>query len=818
MAQTKEDVIYPLDARSTQYEDEKVIWEGDVKMGTHSSRKPKDDRHIKICGLWLHVYRTKYKERPPQESYHHLDLVTIANTSEELVMLTYKKPNNPQKTLRIKLLSSSIIGAVQALRSALKSIHCGGPEMNYVALCLSPAWLEKTAPEDQGELTVTSGVSLAYRAQCSYRNALWTSIFGEYVDLMATNGQLDFDLSNCPGVASCSAGSSRSSAAYGNAVTNIPLAIAALTDDAHFNTLVLRDVESPGTVNAVGSLLASNRTVTKIILENISSSGSHALDSWIKTWKLSAVQVLSFANTRLPSSSFIEFAHALGNCEVPLQTLDLTNCHLNNKAVLALLDAIYDNVVLTASLKQLSLSGNSFNAVCWNKFILWLDTYGSELPLRSLAIADTNAPLVSLLPVLTAICNTARLDISRNTFAPGKTGEKLDTIPQAMRALTYCSASNVGIAPAAVESFVSSFWNNRSEAAGPMTLDLSNNALGVEGGNALARVFGFMKHVNELNLSHNKIPCAQLVEMLLALRDADCIEKLYIADNVGYGSDKEAVRFMQEMMSFCDAHPNLKVLDISTHAKPPKGVLEGFLNKLGQNKTLTSLDISGYRIGDAGAVTLAKALSMNTTLTQLAYDRNEITVTGWQCLAHVLERNPTMQHMQLPREDYRGQLASFAKNTLAFSKLVQSQSDISRFCLRNYEANHTEPVEPSTCILDVPAPSSSYSKPAPIKKAERSPAHQVPSVTVEETGGGDPPEEEEPEPEPTISTISLANSDRFDKADSDKEDSEKIDEDDYDGGGANNNAGRSNDDDDAHDSNEASDDDDEPPPAPPPRD
>jgi len=269
----------------------------------------------------------------------------------------------------------------------------------------------------------------------------------------------------------------------------------------------------------------------------------------------------------------------------------------------------------------------------------------------------------------------------------------------------------------------------------------------------------------------------------LALRSSDCVERLYLGDNIGYGSDKDSPRFMREIMQFAGQHPNMRVLDISTHGKPPKGVMELFLSLLGNNNTLTYLNISGYRIGDAGAVTLAKALSANTTLTQLAYDRNEITVTGWQCLAHVLERNTVMQHMDLPREDYRGQLTNFSKNTLAFAKLVQSQSDIARFCLRNYENGRVEAIVHSACILDVDAPSSSYSKPVPIKKVERSPAHTVPSVAPDEVhddqAAAAAAEEEEEEEDPShvpVTTTSLGATAISDDDDSDKNDDSDSDD------------------------------------------
>lgn len=60
-----------------------------------------------------------------------------------------------------------------------------------------------------------------------------------------------------------------------------------------------------------------------------------------------------------------------------------------------------------------------------------------------------------------------------------------------------------------------------------------------------------------------------------------------------------------------------------------KADLHNFLNALGDNKCLETIDISGNLIGDSGARLLAKALQINSKLKTIFYDRNNITLQGY---------------------------------------------------------------------------------------------------------------------------------------------------------------------------------------------
>lgn len=854
--------LYPVGRVAAEYDDTTALWSGDVRLGTASGRAARDERHVKVCGLWLHVFRPRNKERPPVASYHHLDLTTVASSAEDTVTLTYRRPGSgsggsgsgggssgdAQRTAVVKLCGADVVGAVRALRTALKGVHCGDAEMNYVVLCLSPAWLERTEPQGAREATVAALLAQAYRAQCSYRGVCWTPVFADYVDAVTsaeavsapastsksaqaaattTKGEQEqdgqepegheeeeeesteeapvLDLTGCPGVASYANGHG----ADGTAVTDPAVAVAALADDRHFRGVVVRGTESAGLVGAAGALLATNRTVTKVVLADVAGTASRALEPWARCWRHGAVQVLSLAGTRLPSGSFAAFARALGAADVPLRVLDLAGCRLAARAVGALLAAVSASATLTASLRTLVLSGNSFSRACWAALAAWLGAHGAALPLRTLGLADTGAPLAALLPVLCGaprLARLARLDIAHNSFAPGRTGARLDALPRALPALTYLGAADVGFGAATVEPFVAAFGAARTLAErrtrAPVALDLSHNALGADGGAAVARACAALAGVAVLDLTACRIPVAQVLAILDALRDATGLAHLWLGGNVGTGSDRDIEHLGARVAAFAAAHPALRALDIaaapaSAFARPPRTALRALLAPaaLAANTTLRTLDISGYRLGDRGAVALAQTLRANSTLTQLAYDRNDITPTGLQCIAHALRANSTLQHIALPHDDYRAQLAAAARSPADFAALAQAHADIARICHNNHAALRTPPVARPTCALDVPAPSPLFAKPTPIPTA----GNPQPEPLHFDTPEGEMEDEEEEE-------------DDDDKEEGDEghgceqvHHSEEGKEDDDDGAG------------DEEDRDEGGDDDDAPPPPTPPR-
>lgn len=102
-----------------------------------------------------------------------------------------------------------------------------------------------------------------------------------------------------------------------------------------------------------------------------------------------------------------------------------------------------------------------------------------------------------------------------------------------------------------------------------------------------------------------------------------------------------------------------------------KSDLHNFLNALGDNKCLETIDISGNLIGDSGARLLAKALQINNKLRTIIYDRNNITLQGFHDLAYALESNHTVQYMPYPIYDVAPCMKASAERTEVIMRKIQ---------------------------------------------------------------------------------------------------------------------------------------------------
>jgi Ran GTPase-activating protein (RanGAP) involved in mRNA processing and transport len=69
-------------------------------------------------------------------------------------------------------------------------------------------------------------------------------------------------------------------------------------------------------------------------------------------------------------------------------------------------------------------------------------------------------------------------------------------------------------------------------------------------------------------------------------------------------------------------------LHISAKSHPLKNDLLPFIFALGENTSLTELDISGHQMGNTGAIALAKSLQTNNSLTKLLWDENQTGILG----------------------------------------------------------------------------------------------------------------------------------------------------------------------------------------------
>ena len=115
-----------------------------------------------------------------------------------------------------------------------------------------------------------------------------------------------------------------------------------------------------------------------------------------------------------------------------------------------------------------------------------------------------------------------------------------------------------------------------------------------------------------------------------------------------------------------------------------------FLDSLGDNTSLTELDVRGHLAGDQAAIAVSKALKSNTKLTMIDLDGNGITLLGFQALRYGLKDNFHLFRMPLPVRDFCATLKSETASSSSSSlqrqwKLQRTLAKVEALLARNAE-------------------------------------------------------------------------------------------------------------------------------------
>jgi len=192
-------------------------------------------------------------------------------------------------------------------------------------------------------------------------------------------------------------------------------------------------------------------------------------------------------------------------------------------------------------------------------------------------------------------------------------------------------------------------------------LDFSSNNFGVKGAQDMnALLMDWLKKDNDkiakgplrsLVLSDNNLGNEGIVIACKSLSGTS-LESLALDNNIKvniFTSGKEAGDALAKLVINT---PNLHEISLTgDESHYMKGVLNPLFSALGTNSSLTHLDVSRNRIGDAGITALAGALLTNKTLTSFNADNNRSTMKGLRELHEACEANKTLIDWVIPMED-----------------------------------------------------------------------------------------------------------------------------------------------------------------------
>eukprot|EP00727_Mastigamoeba_balamuthi_P005089 m51a1_g14579 hypothetical protein (1397) ;mRNA; r:1110358-1115808 len=581
--------------------------------------------------------------------------------------------------------------AVRAIRTAARALRCGAPEPQHVAIAFSSPHPESTIA-DEYTLRPWEGVAEAYSAWCAYHGVAEQPLFATYIEQLLAHrtGPAVLDLSRCPGVESglaCSA--------------DLACSVLALAGDTAFRALVSRGVVCDRLFEAVGTALRSNRALTKVCVEG-TGPAEQDLRPLAASLPASLVQVLSFANCRLSSSSFTDFCFSLSTIARPLISLNFYGCKLSSKSCVGLFKALGANATLGESLQHIDVGGNRIEHTGTAAAAAWFAANPGRLSLRSFHAPGASLDLGTLLPRLqsAAPCLTS-LDISGNALDASAARALAECAPKMLQLSRLC-LSDCSLSHESLDRVLASLASNHNG----LYLDLSRNALNPAGVAALcaAAASGALAGLAHLDVSACRLTSKHVCELVAALRGRESLRSLFVGHNMS-ASDRELPEAVAALVSLLSSSATLCALSVQARASPLQRALHPLLEAVGDNQRITYLDVSGNALGDAGMSVLAKSLKKNTSLVELSVDCNKVGINGFLALAMVLPANRTLQHLPFPHFDEAALLSTLPLPPAPQRERLRSTMETIRYCLRkNYHYKRDNKFDPHMGIPDLDAP------------------------------------------------------------------------------------------------------------------
>ncbi|XP_075796730.1 capping protein, Arp2/3 and myosin-I linker protein 2 isoform X2 [Pelodiscus sinensis] len=419
---------------------------------------------------------------------------------------------------------------------------------------------------------------------------------------------------------------------------DVALSIAALSFNLWFTRLYSKDFRlNPEISEQLLYMLGKSASLEELVLENggLKWEFAQRMAQVLSGHPDSALSAISLAGNPLEDRGMAALSQHLERRARGLRSLTLSRTSLTAKGASALCQALAANGAFSTSLQRLDLSGNPG--------ALAADDAGSLLSFLSranavshLSLAGTDCAVDALFDALALGCcaHLAHLDLARNLYSHRKARE----VPPSVRlffsraaALRYVGLACTKLPPEAVRALLQGLACNSQIR--DLQLDLSSCELGSAGAQVIQDLISDASAISTLDLADNGFD-ADMVTLVLAIGRSKSIRHVSLGKNFNIKSKDSLGDALHRIVQLTqDDDCPLQSLSLAeSRLKVGTNVL---LNALGSNASLSTLDLSGNAMGDAGAAMLAKALQINTAL-----------------------RNYTLRSMPLPLSDvgqaYRG--------------------------------------------------------------------------------------------------------------------------------------------------------------------
>uniref|UniRef100_A0A8C5P4M6 Capping protein regulator and myosin 1 linker 2 n=1 Tax=Jaculus jaculus TaxID=51337 RepID=A0A8C5P4M6_JACJA len=319
-----------------------------------------------------------------------------------------------------------------------------------------------------------------------------------------------------------------------------------------------------------------------------------------------------------------------GHSSSGLRELSLAGNLLDDRGMRALGQALAANAAFDSTLTHLDLSGNP----------------------GALGASEDRGGRWDSSQTLSGGCcaKLAHLDASRNIFSRTKSRAvpaALQLFLSSTETLRHLGLAGCKLPPEALRALLDGLALNTHIRN--LHLDLSACELHSAGAQVIQDLVCDAGSLSSLDLTDNGFG-SDMVTLVLAIGRSRSLKHVALGRNFNVRCKETLDDVLHRIVQLIqDDDCPLQSLSVAeSRLKLSASIL---LQALGTNPKLTTLDISGNALGDAGAKMLAKALRVNTRLRSVIWDRNHTSALGLLDVAQALEQNHSLKSMPLPLND-----------------------------------------------------------------------------------------------------------------------------------------------------------------------
>ena len=209
-------------------------------------------------------------------------------------------------------------------------------------------------------------------------------------------------------------------------------------------------------------------------------------------------------------------------------------------------------------------------------------------------------------------------------------------------------------------------------------LYINDNNITHEATDDIAAAICCNNHLQQFNIGRNNLGSLDIIKIAKSLQNTSTLKKLYVYDD---DTSKEAATDIASVIS-CNGH--LQELDISINKLCAPGTI--VISKALQNiSTLTKLCIDNNKITDEAADDIAAAISCNIRLQEFSIGANDLQASGAMIIAKGLQNISTLTILYINNNKITDEAADDIAAAISCNSNLK-EFDIGKNCLQTFGA------------------------------------------------------------------------------------------------------------------------------------